>query len=130
MNYVDLTGGGWKTLKLNANLNDSDLALNAGAWTIYKDGNSSPNIILTPIEGGSSFMTAQGYYQTLSIDLDTLVFDIDLEDESQYTIEGIANGKTIYRGKFQTTAKDLADYSVNEGKYTERVTNNNYTILD
>ena len=130
MNYIDLTGGGWKTLKLNANLDDSDLATNAGVWTIYKDGNSSSNITLNPTEGGFSFMTSQGYYQTLSIDLDNLVFDIALEDESQYTIEGVSNNKTIYRGKFQTTAKDLTDYSVNEGKYTERITNNNYTILE
>jgi len=130
MNYLDLTGGGWKTLNINANLDSSDLDENAGIWTIYKDGNSSSNITLNPVAGGSSFMTSQGYYQTLSLDLDSLVFDIALVDESQYTIEGIFNDKVIYRGKFQTTAKDLGNYSINKDVYVEKVTNNNYTILD
>lgn len=130
MNYIDISTGGWVTLNINANLSDSQLALSAGVWTIYRDGNSTSVATFSPATGAPSFLTAQGYYQTLSLDLDNLVFDSALIDETQYTIEGISNGKVIYRGKFQTTSKDLGSYSVNENEYTERVTNNNYTILD
>ena len=130
MNYIDISTGGWVTLNINANLSDSQLALSAGVWTIYKDGNSTSVATFSPSTGAPSFLTAQGYYQTLSLDLDNLVFDSALIDETQYTIEGISNDKVIYRGKFQTTSKDLGSYSVNENEYTERVTNNNYTILD
>ena len=130
MNYINISNGGWVTLNINANLLDSELALDAGSWVIYKDGDSTSVSTFLPTTGASSFLTSQGYYQTLSLDLDNLVFDSPLLDETQYTIEGTVNDKTIFRGKFQTTSKDLGSYSVNENKYVENVTNNNYTILD
>ena len=55
-----------------------------------------------------------------------------LEDETQYSLVGInsVDNSVVYRGKFQTTQKDITDYSVNKDIYVKKTTATNYTILD
>ena len=73
-----------------------------------------------------------GYYQMLHLDLYDAGAGLfaSMQDESQYTIEGTIEGVIVYRGKFLTTSKDITAYSVNQGKYTQTNSTNNYTILD
>ena len=75
-------------------------------------------------------MINHGYYNSLIVNFSQIEYTTPIEDETQYLLESVLNGKVVYRGKFQTTSKSLDSYSVNEGKYTEKITNNNYTILD
>jgi hypothetical protein len=90
--------------------------------SVYADGSD------TLILNFDSSITAHNYYQTIEISSNELT---QLKDETQYNIVGIdSNNKVIYRGKFQTTSKDLNNLSVNEGKYIKKTTATNYTILD
>lgn len=90
--------------------------------SIYADGSDS--LILN----FDSSITAHNYYQTIEINSTELT---QLKDETQYNIVGVdSNNKVIYRGKFQTTSKDITNYSINENKYTQKINSNNYTILD
>ena len=90
--------------------------------SVYADGSDS--LILN----FDSSITSHNYYQTIEINSTELT---QLKDETQYNIVGVdSNNKVIYRGKFQTTSKDILDYSINENKYTQKINSNNYTILD
>ena len=120
MNYIDITQS-TQTLKLN--LNQDDNSLGDADFFIYKDGSDS--LILE----ASSEITYRSYYHEIEFDANVLS---NLKDEKQYTIT-ILNPNTknvIYRGKFQTTSKDLNNLSVNEGQYIKKTTATNYTILD
>ncbi len=129
MNYIDINSVEDQSLNININLEESISTTATILWTIYKDGSDSPVAVLNNSQGYAS-VTDHKYYQKLSLDLSNLDFDEDLVDETQYTIEGLYNGTLVYRGKFQTTSKDLNSYSINEGEYTKQTTNNNFTILD
>jgi len=90
--------------------------------SVYADGSDS--LILN----FDSSITAHNYYQTIEINSTELT---QLKDETQYNIVGVdSNNKVIYRGKFQTTSKDLNNLSINEGQYIKKTTATNYTILD
>ena len=90
--------------------------------SVYADGSDS--LILN----FDSSITSHNYYQAIEINSTELT---QLKDETQYNIVGVdSNNKVIYRGKFQTTSKDILDYSINENKYTQKINSNNYTILD
>ena len=90
--------------------------------SVYADGSDS--LILN----FDSSITSHNYYQAIEINSTELT---QLKDETQYNIIGVdSNNKVIYRGKFQTTSKDILDYSINENKYTQKINSNNYTILD
>ena len=116
MNYIDITQA---TQTLSINLNTNELSVNL---SVYADG--SDNLILS----FDSSITSYNYYQTIEIDSTELT---QLKDETQYNIVGVDSSiKVIYRGKFQTTSKDILDYSVNENKYTQKTNSTNYTILD
>ncbi len=118
MNYINLTELE-ASLKLNVN---GDVNGNF-YFDIYKDG-SDTKVFTTP----TNTLTDYGYYQTFYIDLDGVG---NLVDETQYNLIGFnESGKVVYRGKFQTTSKDLNNLSVNEGKYIKKTTATNYTILD
>lgn len=130
MNYIDINEGGFQSLYINLNMKDVTITVYPSiTFSIYKDGSSSSVATFNPYDNGNAFLTKNGYYHTLTMNVSDAAFS-DLEDETQYLIESIKDGVVLYRGKFQTTSKDLSAYSVNENKYTERVTNNNYTILD
>ena len=116
MNYIDITQA---TQTLSINLNTNELSVNL---SVYADG--SDNLILS----FDSSITSYNYYQTIEIDSTELT---QLKDETQYNIVGVdSSNKVIYRGKFQTTSKDILDYSVNDNKYTQKTKSTNYTILD
>jgi len=119
MNYIDITQPN-QTLKLNIN----DNGLNEVEFEIFKDGNDDPV---------SLFYTTDiidfKYYQQIAIPTSVIS---DLEDETQYTLSAkeTVNFRVVYRGKFQTTSKDINNLSVNEGQYIKKTTATNYTILD
>jgi len=116
MNYIDITQS---SQTLNVNLNTDELNVDL---SIYAEGSDSLVI------GFNSNITSYNYYQTIEINSTELT---QLKDETQYNIVGVdSNNKVIYRGKFQTTSKDILDYSINENKYTQKINSNNYTILD
>tara|TARA_R110000803_G_scaffold2796_1_gene9653 strand:+ start:1332 stop:1631 length:300 start_codon:yes stop_codon:yes gene_type:complete len=99
---------------------------------MYKDGNSTASATFGPYDDGNAFFaqeTIDSYYNRLILNLDDAGFS-DLEDETSYLLECIKDGKVLYRGKVQTTSRDLTNYSASETKYTQKVTNNNYTILE
>ena len=122
MNYIDITQP-THTLKVNVNYN-GDLSEGEFLCEIYKDG--SDTLV------GDRFEAATfdfNYYQTIIFDNG----DISLEDNRQYNIillDITSNLKVVYRGKFQTTSKDLNNLSINEGQYIKKTTATNYTILD
>ena len=116
MNYIDITQA-TQTLSINLNTNELSVSL-----SVYADG--SDTLILS----FDSSITSFNYYQTIEIDSIELT---QLKDETQYNIIGVdSSNKVIYRGKFQTTSKDILDYSINENKYTQKINSTNYTILD
>lgn len=129
MNYIDINSLDAQELNMNINLDDYSAISVLILWTIYKEGSDTPVAVIDN-SGGFAAVTSHGYHHKLTLDLAQLVFDEDLVDETQYTIEGLYNGSVVYKGKFQTTSKDISDYSVNTGKYVKQNTTNNYTILE
>ena len=121
MNYIDITQPN-QTLKLNLNYN-GDLTSGDIEFSILKDGFN------TIIYSFSVVVLNFKYYQQIELPTNTIAI---LKDETQYTIVGadIETYKVVYRGKFQTTSKDLNCLSVNEGQYIKKTTATNYTILD
>jgi len=123
MNYIDITQPN-QTLKLNLNYN-GDLTNNAIEFRVFQDGSD------TRVDDFEANLIDNGYYQL--IDLSVALDLAGLEDETQYNITGVDtadNDRVVYRGKFQTTSKDLNNLSVNEGQYIKKTTATNYTILD
>ena len=123
MNYIDITQPN-QTLKLNLNYN-GDLTNNAIRFDVFQDGSD------TRVDDFEANLIDNGYYQL--IDLSAALDLAGLEDETQYNITGVDtadNDRVVYRGKFQTTSKDLNNLSVNEGQYIKKTTATNYTILD
>jgi hypothetical protein len=123
MNYIDITQPN-QTLKLNLNYN-GDLTNNAIRFDVFQDGSD------TRVDDFEANLIDNGYYQL--IDLSVALDLAGLEDETQYNITGVDtadNDRVVYRGKFQTTSKDLNNLSVNEGQYIKKTTATNYTILD
>lgn len=123
MNYIDITQPN-QTLKLNINYN-GDLVSNALEFRVFQDGSD------TRVDDFEASLVDNGYYQL--IDLSTVLDLAGLIDETQYNIVGVDtanNDRVVYRGKFQTTSKDLNNLSVNEGQYIKKTTATNYTILD
>lgn len=128
MNYLDINSLSNQVFKININLEDSIVTTADILWTIYKDGSDTPVVVFDNSDGHAQ-VTVNGYYHALSLDISEIAFDEELVDETQYTLEGWYSFKTVYKGKFQTTSKDLNDFSVNQDKYKKQSTNNNYTIL-
>jgi len=126
MDYIDITSENAQRLKLVTNLENLQ---DATVWTFTKEGNDDSNAVMTS-PSNNCFVSSFNYYQILTIDL----FSEDnrelFDDKSQYTVEGISNGKVIYRGKVLTTTQDTASFTINENKYKEKTSTNNYTILD
>ena len=123
MNYIDITQPN-QTLKLNLNYN-GDLTNNAIRFDVFQDGSD------TRVDDFEANLIDNGYYQL--IDLSAALDLAGLEDETQYNITGVDtadNDRVVYRGKFQTTSKDINNISVNEGQYIKKTTATNYTILD
>ena len=92
---------------------------------MFQDGSD------TRVDDFEANLIDNGYYQL--IDLSVALDLAGLEDETQYNITGVDtadNDRVVYRGKFQTTSKDLNNLSVNEGQYIKKTTATNYTILD
>jgi len=120
MNYIDLND---LETYLNINVNVSVSSGDLFYFEMYRDGSDSV-VYTTPLSG----LVNLGYYQQLYIDTD----GIGLIDETQYNVVGFneSGQKVVYRGKFQTTSKDILDYSINENKYTQKINSTNYTILD
>ena len=119
MNYIDITQS-IQTLDININ---SDGSVGDADFNIYRDGSDSLVI------QHSSDITYHSYYSSIQFESEVINA---LTDETQYNIELIdtVENKVIYRGKFQTTSKDILDYSINENKYTQKTNSTNYTILD
>jgi hypothetical protein len=119
MNYIDITQPN-QTLKLNLNYNVVDEV----EVEVFKDG-SDTSVDVFYIYNVLDFK----YYQQIELSTTTIE---RLEDETQYNIVAKETNefKVIYRGKFQTTSKDLNNLSVNEGQYIKKTTATNYTILD
>ena len=122
MNYIDITQPN-QTLKLNLNYN-GDLTSGDIEFTIFKDGSDEAVTNFSAVD-----VVDFKYYQEVGIPqihIDKLI------DETQYNVIGqdIEGYKIVYRGKFQTTSKDLNNLSVNEGQYIKKTTATNYTILD
>jgi len=129
MNYVNIAATTPQQLQVNVNL-DGTLAETASiSWVITQEGNDdSLGSIDTPV--GDSLVTDNGYYQTLTLDLYGEGVSELMQDETQYFIEGVSNGVTVYKGKLVTTSQELSDYSVNNNEYDTYYVPNNFTILD
>jgi hypothetical protein len=123
MNYIDITQEN-QTLKLNLNYN-GDLTNNAIRFDVFQDGSD------TRVDKFEANLIDNGYYQLIEL---SVALDLaGLKDETQYNITGVDtadNDRVVYRGKFQTTSKDLNNLSINEGQYIKKTTATNYTILD
>mgnify|MGYP003633294207 CR=1 FL=1 len=133
MNYIDINEGGFQSLYINLNFESGSITVYPSfTFNMFKDGNSTASATFSPYDDGNSFFSLNGrneYYNKLVLNLDHAGFS-ELEDETSYLLECIKDGKVLYRGKVQTTSKDLTNYSSSETKYTQKVTNNNYTILE
>ena len=133
MNYIDINEGGFQSLYINLNFESGSITVYPSfTFNMYKDGNSTASATFSPYDDGNSFFSLNGrneYYNKLVLNLDHAGFS-ELEDETSYLLECIKDGKVLYRGKVQTTSKDLTNYSSSETKYTQKVTNNNYIILE
>ena len=133
MNYIDINEGGFQSLYINLNFESKSLTVYPSfTFNMYKDGNSTASATFGPYDDGNAFFaqeTIDSYYNRLILNLDDAGFS-NLEDETSYLLECIKDGKVLYRGKVQTTSRDLTNYSSSETKYTQKVTNNNYTILE
>lgn len=125
MNYIDISTPAIRNIYININLDDVT-ATGDIEWTVYADG--SDTVINTfNNDSGEATVTVFGYYHRLALNTTVLT---SCKDETQYNLVGTFQGDVVYRGKFQTTSKDLQDYSVNENKYTPKINPNNYTILE
>jgi hypothetical protein len=140
MNYINITDAN-PTVNINLNY---DYNLDEGRngddidFYIYKDGSGvtivsdSGNI---SVDGDSLEWAGNvedfGYYKKVGIGEDAFS---QLEDSEVYSLVAVAriNNKDVivYRGKVQTTQQPLEDYSVNNNRYNQKTTTNNYTILD
>ena len=123
MNYIDITQPN-QTLKLNLNYNGDLAGGNEMEFEVFKEG-SDTSIGVFYIYIALDFK----YYQ--QIELPSTIIEL-LKDETQYNVVAKETDefKVVYRGKFQTTSKDLNNLSVNEGQYIKKTTATNYTILD
>ena len=141
MNYVNITDAN-PTIEIVVNY---DFNLEEGRngddidFYVYKDG-SGINVVKDSngnisVDGGelewSGNVITFNYYQEVGFSEDVL---IQLENEKIYSLVAVARinnkDKIVYRGKFQTTQQPLEDYSVNNSRYNQKTTTNNYTILD
>ena len=125
MNYINLTKTD-PTLNINLNYDfNTDEGRNGDDidFIIYKDGSD------TEIGGWSGNLVDFKYHQVASPSASALR---PLEDETQYNLVGINSNddSVVYRGKFQTTQKNITDYSINKNVYVKKTTATNYTILD
>ena len=122
MNYIDITQPN-QTLKFNLNYN-GDLTSGDIEFTIFEDGSDEAVTDFSAVD-----IVDFKYYQ--EVEIPQIHID-ELIDETQYNVIGqdIESYKIVYRGKFQTTSKDLNNLSVNEGQYIKKTTATNYTILD
>ena len=127
MNYIDATLTAAQTLIVNTNVNDDVVATTDITWTLTKEGNDDSSFTFSTPSANAS-MSASGYFQALTIDLDDE--GIDLDDEHSYLLQGVANSKVIYLGKVFVTSTDLDAYSVNDNHYVEKTSSNNYIILE
>ena len=141
MNYINITDAN-PTVNINLNY---DFNLDEGRngdnidFYIYKDGSgvvirkdSAGNISVDGAElEWTGNVSIGSYYQKVGISED--VFS-QLEDNQVYSLVAIyrINNKDViaYSGKLQTTQQPLEDYSVNNNRYNQKTTTNNYTILD
>ena len=141
MNYVNITDANPTIdivlnydFNLEEGLNGDDID-----FYVYKDG-SGINVVKDlngniSVDGGelewSGNVSILNYYQEVAFGEDVL---IQLENEKIYSLVAVARinnkDKIVYRGKFQTTQQPLEDYSVNNSRYNQKTTTNNYTILD
>ena len=126
MDYIDITSEDEQVLNLNTNLND---AHHATVWTFTKEGNDDSSVVMTSPSDNCNLQN-HGYYQILTIDLFNEGNRDLFDDKSQYTLEAISGGKVIYRGKVVTTTQDTNNFTINENKYVQKTSTNNYTILD
>lgn len=128
MNYIDITQPN-QTLSLNINATDSEILASIAddlEWFVFKDGNDTAVVSFDNADS-EAYLISRGYYIEMGLPNSSVSV---LEDETQYNIKGINGNKVVYRGKFQTTSKDILDYSINENKYTQKINSTNYTILD
>ena len=123
MNYIDITQPN-QTLKLNLNYNGDLTGGDEIEFEVFKEG-SDTSIGVFYIYSVLDLK----YYQQIEVPTTTIAL---LKDETQYNVVATETDdfKVIYRGKFQTTSKDLNNLSVNEGQYIKKTTATNYTILD
>jgi len=128
MNYIDITDTGQK-LSININATDAEILADIADdidWSIFKDGNDTIAVSFDNADG-DAYLVNRNYY--IEMGLPNSVVSV-LEDETQYNLTGMYNSTVVYRGKFQTTSKDLNNLSINEGQYIKKTTATNYTILD
>lgn len=141
MNYVNITDANPTiniVLDYDFNLEDGRNGYDIDFY-VYKDG-SGVNVVKDlngniSVDGGELEWTGNvsifNYYQKVAFSEDV---STQLEDENIYSLVAIVRindkDKIIYRGKFQTTQQPLGDYSVNNSRYNQKTTTNNYTILD
>ena len=54
----------------------------------------------------------------------------ELQEDRHYMLTVTASSVEIFRGKVFVTNQTIADYSINNGVYTERSTTNEFTFAD
>ena len=141
MNYVNITDEK-QTINIVIDYDFNELEGRDGDdidFYVYKDGqgvnvvkDSNGNISVDgEVLEWAGNVSILNYYQKVGFSEDV---STQLEDEKIYSLVAIARvndkDKIVYRGKFQTTQQPLEDYSVNNSRYNQKTTTNNYTILD
>jgi len=129
MNYIDITQPN-QTLKVNLNYSGDLISGDEIEFEVFKEGSdTSIDAVWIYDELSQGIVTDFKYYQQIKVPTNVIA---QLKDETQYNVVATETneGKVIYRGKFQTTSKDLNNLSINEGKYIKKTTATNYTILD
>ena len=140
MNYINITDAN-PTVNINLNYDFNELEGRNGDdidFYLYKDGSG----VVIVSDSGSMSVDGEslewagnvedfGYYQKVGIGEDAFS---QLEDNEVYSLVAVVriNNKDViaYNGKVQTTQQPLEDYSVNNNRYNQKTTTNNYTILD
>ena len=122
MNYIDPTFNGAQSLKLNTRAEDGDTIV----WKMTKEGDDNASITFSSPDV-NAILNSGSYYQELIVDFTAL--GITLENETWYALKGLVGSSVVYRGRILSTDKDIENFSLNEGKYTQNTNDNEFIIL-
>lgn len=122
MNYIDKENTNISSIYINTK---KDISTIDTTWTVTKEGDESVTYNFT-----TPSLDFNAYKRNYYTKIEGNWFNFDFINETSYSIKGVSNNEVVYRGKLFITNKDIQTYSVNENKYTQTQTSNDYTILE